>query len=58
MQAHLSGNYISAVISSSNYTSLPSTVVTFLATCLIAVLQPSGYSIFHNRDTSIQLGLL
>ena len=38
MQVHLSRNYIPAVISSSNYTSLPSTVATFLTTYLIAVL--------------------
>ena len=50
-------NYITAVISSPNHTSLPSTVATFLATCLIAVLQPSGYSIFYGGDTLIQLGL-
>ena len=30
---------------------------TFLATHLIAVLQLSGYSIFHSGDTPIQLGL-
>ena len=29
----------------------------FLATRLMAVLQPSGYSIFHGGDTPIQLGL-
>ena len=29
----------------------------FLATCLIAVLQPSGYFVFHGRDTPIQLSL-
>jgi len=57
MQAHPSRNYISAVISSPNYTSLSSTVATFLATCLMAVLQPSGYSVFHSRVTSIQLSL-
>jgi len=28
-----------------------------LATCLMVVLQPSRYSIFHGRDTPIQLGL-
>jgi len=38
-------------------TSLPSTVATFLATRLMAVLQPSGYSVFHGGDTPIQLGL-
>jgi len=57
MQAYLSGNYISMVISSPNHISLPSTVATFLATHLMAVLQPSGYSIFHGEDTPIQLGL-
>jgi len=31
---------------------------TFLATCLMVVLQPSEYSIFHGRDTPIQLSLL
>jgi len=30
---------------------------TFLATHLMVVLQPSGYSIFHDGDTPIQLGL-
>ena len=48
---------IPMVISSPNYTSLPSTVATFLTTCLMVVLQPSGYSIFHGRDTPIQLSL-
>ena len=57
MQVHPSGNYIPAVISSPNYTSPPSTVATFLTTPLMEVLQPSGYSIFHSRDTPIQLGL-
>ena len=58
MQAHLSGNYIPIVISSPNYTSPSFMAATFLATCLMAVLQPSGYSIFHGGDTSIQLGFL
>ena len=53
-----SGNYIPTVISSPNYTILPFTAATFLATHLMAVLQPSGYSIFHGRDTPIQLGFL
>jgi len=57
MQVHLSETYIPMVISSPNYTSLPSTAVTFLATRLTVVLQPSGYSIFHSGDTPIQLGL-
>jgi len=30
----------------------------FLTTCLMAVLQPSGYSIFYGGNTPIQLGLL
>jgi len=29
----------------------------FLATCLMAVLQPSRYFVFYGRDTPIQLGL-
>ena len=57
MQAYLSGNYISAVISSPNYTSLPFMAATFLVTCLMAVLQSSRYSIFHGGDIPIQLGL-
>ena len=58
MQFHLSRNYIPVVISFPNYTSLPSIVATFLATCLMAVLQPSRYSVFYSGDTPIQLGLL
>ena len=58
MQVHPSGNYIPMVILSPNYTSLPSTVATFLATCLKVVLQLSGYSVFHGRDIPIQLSLL
>jgi len=57
MQAHLSGNYIPTVKSSPNHTSPPSTAATFLATCLMAVLQLSGYSVFHSGDTPIQLSL-
>jgi len=57
MQVHSSGNYIPAVILIPNYTSPPSMAATFLATHLMVVLQPSGYSIFHGGDTSIQLGL-
>jgi len=30
---------------------------TFLTTCLMAMLQPSGYSIFYGEDTPIQLSL-
>ena len=58
MQVHLSRNYIPAVKSPPKHTSLPSMVATFLTTCLIVVLQPSRYSIFHSGDTPIQLGLL
>ena len=57
MQVHSSGNDIPTVILILNYTSPPSTVATFLTTRLVAVLQPSRYSVFYGRDTSIQLGL-
>ena len=57
MQVHLSGNNIPAVKSPPNHTSPPFMVATFLVTCLMAVLQLSGYSIFHSGDTPIQLGL-
>ena len=50
-------NYIPVVMPPLNHTSPPSMAATFLATCLMAVLQPSGYSVFHDRDTPIQLGL-
>ena len=58
MQVHSSGNYIPTVKSSPKYTSPPSIAATFLTTCLMAVLQPSGYSIFYGGNTSIQLSLL
>jgi len=57
MQVHPSGNNVPAVKPPPNHTSLPSMAVTFLTTYLMAVLQPSGYSIFHDRDTPIQLSL-
>ena len=50
-------NYIPAVMPPLNHTSLPSMVATFLATRLMVVLQPSGYSVFHGGDTPIQLSL-
>ena len=50
-------NYIPAVMPPLNPTSPPSTVATFLATRLMAVLQSSGYSVFYDRDTPIQLSL-
>ena len=52
-QVHSSRNYIPMVISSPNYTSPPSTMATFLTICLTVVLQPCGYSVFHDRDTPI-----
>ena len=58
MQVHLSRNYIPAVKSPPKHTSLPSMAAIFLATHLMAVLQPSRYSVFHGGDTPIQLGLL
>jgi len=45
------------VMSPLKHTSLPSMAATFLATRLMAVLQPSGYSVFYDGDTPIQLGL-
>ncbi len=57
MQVYLSGNNVPVVKPPSNHTSLPSMAATFLATYLMAVLQPSGYSIFHSGDTPIQLSL-
>jgi len=50
-------NYISAVMPPLNPTSPPSMAATFLATRLMTVLQPSGYSVFHGGDTPIQLSL-
>jgi len=51
----LSRNNIPAVKPPPNHTSPPPIAATFLATCLMAVLQSSGYSVFHDRDTPIQL---
>ena len=50
-------NYIPVVMPPLNPTSPPSTAAIFLATRLMAVLQPSGYSVFHSGDTPIQLSL-
>ena len=55
MQVHLSGNNIPAVEPPLNHTSPPSTVAIFLATCLMVVLQPSGYSVLHSGDIPIHL---
>ena len=57
MKFYPPGNYISTVILILNYTSPSSMVAIFLATHLMMVLQPSRYSVFHSRDTPIQLGL-
>ena len=57
MQVHLSRNNVPVVKLPPNHTSPPSMAATFLAICLMVVLQPSGYSVFHDRDTPIQLGL-
>ena len=58
MQFHSSGNYIPVVKSPLKHTSPPSMVATFLATHLMVVLQPSGYSVLYGGDTPIQLSLL
>ena len=50
-------NYIPAVMPALNPISSSSMAATFLATCLMVVLQPSGYSVFHDGDTPIQLSL-
>ena len=57
IQVHLSGNNVPVVKPPLNHTSPPSTAATFLATHLMAVLQSSRYSVFHGRDTPIQLSL-
>ena len=57
IQVHLSRNNVPVVKPPLNYTSLPSTVATFLTTRFMAVLQPSGYSVFYGGDTPIQLSL-
>ena len=58
MQVHLSGNNVPTVKPLPNHTSLPSTAATFLATCLMAVLQPSGYSVFHDGVTPVSISTL
>ena len=55
MQVHLSRNYIPVMKSPPKHTSPPSTVATFLATHLMAVLQPSRYFVFYGGDTPILL---
>ena len=57
MQVHSPRNDIPAVILIPNYTSSSSMAATFLVTHLITVLQPSRYSVFHSKDTPIQLSL-
>ena len=58
MQVHLSGNNVPVVIPPSNHTSLPSMAATFLATRLMAVLQPSGYSVFHDGVAPVSVSTL
>ena len=58
MQVHPSRNNVPMVKLPPNHTSPPSIVAIVLTTCLMVVLQPSGYSVFHSGDTPIQLGLL
>jgi len=41
-----------------NHTSPPSMAATFLATRLMAVLQPSGYSVFHDRVAPVSVSTL
>jgi len=50
MQVHLSGNNVSVVKPLPSHTSPPSMAATFLVTRLRAVLQPSGYSVFHGGE--------
>jgi len=57
MQVHLFGNNVPAVKLPPNHTSPPSTAAAFLTTHLMAVLQPSGYSVFHGKNIPIQLSL-
>ena len=56
MQVHPSRNNVPTVKPPPNHTSLPSTVATFLATCLMAVLQPSRYS-YSTQSSMTELTL-
>ena len=47
---HLCGN---TTFPNVHYISLPSIAATFLTTHLTAVIQPSRYSVFHDRNTLI-----
>jgi len=58
MQVHPSRNNIPTVKSSPKHTSPPSMVATFLATCLMAVLQPSGYSVFYDGVILVSVSTL
>jgi len=51
-------NYIPTVMSPLKNTSLPSTAATFLTTCLMVVLQPSGYSVFHDGVAPVSVSTL
>ena len=57
MQVHLSRKLHPRGDATSEPYKTPSTAATFLATRLMAVLQPSRYSVFHSGDTPIQLSL-
>ena len=57
MQVYLSGNNVPIVKPPPNHISLSSMAAISFTTCLMAVLQPSRYSIFHGGDILIQLGL-
>ena len=67
MQVHSSRNYIPIVKSSPKHTSPPSTAAIFFATHLMAMVQPSRYSmaeillfnlVFHDRVTPVSISTL
>ena len=51
-------NYLPAVMSPPKNTSPPSIAATFLATRLMAVLQPSMYSVFHDGANPVSVSTL
>ena len=51
-------NYIPVVMLPLNPTSPPSTAATFLATCLMVVLQPSVYFVFHDGVNPVSVSTL
>ena len=58
IQVHLSGNNVPTVKLPLNHTSPPSMAATFLATRLMVVLQPSRYSVFHDRVNPVSVSTL